>query len=195
MEFISNDIITVLSYLLPGFVAAWIFYGLTSYPEPDTFGRIIHALILNLFIQVGIIFIRFISLLLSKFIYIGEWSKNTDIVLALICAIVIGLLFSRLANNDWLHRILRKFNFTKQTSFPSEWFGALSQNKSYVVLHLSGERRIYGWPIEWPSQPDSGHFCLVEAEWLLEDNKTIPLAGVDKIIIPTTEVIFIETMQ
>jgi hypothetical protein len=50
-------------------------------------------------------------------------------------------------------------------------------------LHLNDERRIYGWPEEWPSDPRAGYFSIAEAEWIeaVDDeegkgcNKRIPL--------------------
>jgi len=48
---VSQQVIALLQYLLPGFLAAWIFYGLTSYAKPSNFERVIQALIFTLFIQ------------------------------------------------------------------------------------------------------------------------------------------------
>ena len=45
MSWPSGDIVGVLTFLLPGFVAASILYSLTSYPKPSPFDRIVQALI------------------------------------------------------------------------------------------------------------------------------------------------------
>ena len=45
MNWASSEIVGVLSFLLPGFVAAAIFYSLTSYPKPSPFDRVVQALI------------------------------------------------------------------------------------------------------------------------------------------------------
>jgi len=52
---------------------------------------------------------------------------------------------------------------------------------------------VYGWPEEWPSQPDIGHFSISEAEWL-DKKKRIPLKGVTTILIPADEVALVEFM-
>jgi hypothetical protein len=110
-----------------------------------------------------------------------------------VLAIILGLFVARYANNDKIHKLLRKLSFTKETSYPSVWFGAFSQNETYVVLHLKDLRRIYGWPEEWPNEPNVGYFSISEAEWL-EDSKRIPLQEVSIILIPANEVLFVEFM-
>ena len=109
-------------------------------------------------------------------------------------ALLLGICFSYYANNDKLHKFLRKLGITRETSYPSEWFGAFLKKITYVVLHLDGERRLYGWPIEWPSEPEKGHFVLVQASWLDEDNQ-IPLAGVESIMVNVKDVKMVEFME
>lgn len=195
MEVISKEIIDILSYLLPGFISAWVFYGLTAYPKPSQFERVVQALIFTIFVQVQVIILHWLFLIFGRHVYsFGYWSENASLTLSILIAILTGLIFSRFANNDKIHSYLRKLSFTKQTSYSSEWFGVFSQNKTYVVLHLKGERRLYGWPEEWLSQPNNGHFSIAEAEWL-NDSERIPLRGVKNILIPADEVIFVEFME
>ena len=40
---------------------------------------------------------------------------------------------------------------------------ALSQASAYLVLHLTGERRLYGWAVEWPNTPEHVHFVMAES--------------------------------
>jgi hypothetical protein len=68
------------------------------------------------------------------------------------------------------------------------------KNVTYVVLHLKDERRLYGWPIEWPSVPDRGHFLLVQASWL-KDTEEIPIKGVKSILIDVNDVRWVEFME
>ena len=98
------------------------------------------------------------------------------------------------SNNDKLHKKLRDWNVTRETSYPSEWFGTLLKNVTYVVLHLEDERRLYGWPIEWPSEPEKGHFVLEQAGWL-EGEKEIPLTRVKSIMVNAKDVKWVEFME
>ncbi len=68
------------------------------------------------------------------------------------------------------------------------------KNVTYVVLHLKDERRLYGWPIEWPSLHDRGHFLLVQASWL-KDTEEIPIKGVESILIDVNDVRWVEFME
>ena len=41
----------VLTFLLPGFVAAAVFYSLTSHPKPSNFERVVQALIFTIVVE------------------------------------------------------------------------------------------------------------------------------------------------
>lgn len=197
MSILSNEIINFLSYLLPGFVAAWVFYGLTAFPKPSQFERIIQALIFTILIQGFLSIIKSISLFIgSHVICIGSWGDDTNLVLSVISAIILGFLFTYFANNDKFHAVLRKLKITQLTSFPSEWYGSFSKNKTYIVLHLKDGRRLYGWPVEWPNHPTTGHFSIAIAEWLTKTpKKTIKLDMVKNILIPADNVQLVEFMK
>lgn len=195
MEFLTNDIIKLLQYLLPGFVTAWVFYSFTSYPKPSQFERVVQALIFTIFIQAIVFLLEKTYNLLPNFFNFGIWSNNANLVCMLLVAIFIGILFSYFANNDKFHKLLRRFKITKETSYASEWFSAFADNITYVVLHLEGERRIYGWPVEWPTEPNKGHFLLTEASWLDEENNEIALENVDSVLIDASGVELVEFMK
>ena len=174
----SPETIQALTFLLPGFVAVAVFYSLTSHPKPDAFGHVIHALIFTAIVQA----------LTEGFFFSSRWkllfSVPTAVVLALIAVI--------LSNTDWMHRLLRHIRVTKETSYPSVWYSSFAQNKDcYVVLHLKGQRRLYGWPDEPPSRPDQDYFRITEAVWLDENNKMIE-TETSAILIPVDEVEMVE---
>lgn len=200
METFAKDLVSLLQYLLPGFVAAWIFYSLTSYPKPSQFERVVQALIFTIFIQVIVNIIKKSLLFLGKWWYVLDWDLHSNLIWSIAIAVLFGILFSYFANNDKFHNKLRWMGFTRETSYPSEWFGAFLNNVTYIVLHLDGERRLYGWPIEWPSEPEKGHFVLVQASWLedetqCEEEKQIPLTGVSSIMVDVKEVKMVEFME
>jgi hypothetical protein len=45
MKELSPELIALLNYLLPGFLATWIFYTLTAHRKKEPFERIIEAVI------------------------------------------------------------------------------------------------------------------------------------------------------
>ncbi len=194
MENLAADLVALLWSLLPGFLAAWIFYGFTSYPKPPQFERIIQALIFTLIIQAVVYFIKALAGWAGNYLSFGKWTTASEMVASIGVATFIGFVFAYFANTDKFHALCRSIGVTRETSYPSEWFGVFSKNVTYVVLHLNDERRIYGWPIEWPSEPGQGHFCLQQVSWLDEDDE-IPLAGVDSVLIKSEDVKWIEFMS
>ena len=190
-DIVTAGIVGVLTYLLPGLVAAATFYALTSHPKPNTFERIVQALIFTVLAQI----------LADQLPQPGQpadvqppslGSENWRTIASVLIAIMLALLATYISNNDTLHRILRKLGVTKETSHPSEWYSAFARkDPRYVVLHLNDQRRLYGWPEEWPSRSDHGHFRLADPTWLDDKNEPIESSVVD-ILIPADEVRMVE---
>jgi hypothetical protein len=195
MDVPSETVIAILTYLLPGFITAALVYVLTPEPRPIPFERVVQALIFTMLVQVGVTGVgaglRWVGL---QWFSIGLWTEHVRLGWSVVLAGVLGLFIAWAANTDRIHRALRAVGLTCQTSFSSEWYGVFSRNKGYVVLHLTGRRRLYGWPEEWPSTPGHGHFVMAQAEWLDEDNR-IELAGVDRILIRAEDVEMVEVMK
>ncbi len=186
---ITTEIVAVLTYLLPGLVAAATFYALTSHPKPNIFERIVQALIFTVLAQ-----------LLADLVPQSGQPETTKLplpenwrtVTSVLIAIVLAVFATYVSNNDILHRALRKLGVTKETSHPSEWYSAFARKKPrYVVLHLNDRRRLYGWPEEWPGRSDQGHFRLAEPTWLDEKNEPMESNVVD-MLIPADQVQMVE---
>ena len=191
MGWASGEAVGVLTFLLPGFVAAGIFYSLTSYPKPAAFDRIVLALIFTVVAQA----VTEYGLLAS-----GAAAGNVEAAaawgpaLSVTVAVLLGLGASCLSNTDALHGLLRRARVTRETSHPTEWYSTFARygESCCVVLHLQGERRLYGFAEEWPGNPTEGHFRISDAEWLADGDRRIPVEGVSAILIPATEVTMIE---
>lgn len=198
MAWMSGEIVGLLTFLLPGFVAAAIFYSLTSHPKPNAFDRVVQALIFTVVGQ-AITAVVVLSLNENALESYTELGEDRQLVLSVSVAVMLGLIATFVTNNDMLHSILRWLRITRETSYPSEWYSAFSRHSGcYVVLHLQGERRLYGWPVEWPSAPDNGHFRIAHAEWLVDEKgsqKQVPVKGVSAILIPVAAVEMIEFLR
>ena len=195
MENFAKDLVSLLQFLVPGFVAAWIFYSLTSYPKPSQFERVIQALIFTLFIQVSVKIIASILLFIGNYWSFGEWSTSVETTYSALIAIIFGFTFSYFANNDKLHRLFRYLGITRETSYPSEWFGVFLKDITFVVLHFHDDRRLYGWPIEWPSEPTKGHFVIANPSWIHGKKKETIISGVENILIDVNDVKWVEFMK
>ncbi|MGZ8173630.1 MULTISPECIES: DUF6338 family protein [Methylobacter] len=191
---LAADLVSLLRYLLPGFLATWIFYGFTSYTKPSQFERVVQALIFTLIVKSVVYCVRSILLWTGNFYVAGEWNEQSVLITSIFSATIVGFVFAFFANTDKFHYLARTLGITRETSYPSEWYGVFSKNITYVVLHLNDERRIYGWPTDWPSESGKGHFSLEQASWLV-DGKEIPITGVKFMLIRAEDVKWVEFMN
>ena len=192
MTFPTAEIVGLIYKLLPGFVAAWVFYSLTAHPRKGPFERTVQALIFTVITQAVVIPIHKLSLLIGRrWGELGIWDEDSAFVASVIVAFILGMTFASLANTNFIHRNLPK-RISKRTSFPSEWYSAFRSTERFVYLHLKGRRRIYGWPTEWPDHAATGHFVLERPEWILDDNSRIPLVLTERMLIRARDVVMVE---
>ena len=189
MGLASSETVSILMFLLPGFVAAAVFYWLTSHPKPSAFERIVQALIFTILVQA---MVKILFIVMESMGWVPSLDEVGRLVFSSLVAISLGLLAVYALNKDIPHRYLRLIGVTRENSYPSEWYSAFDRHADrYLVLHLKGERRLYGWPTEWPSRPDEGHFLIEEVEWL-DGDKRIPAKGVAGMVVPASEVEMVE---
>ena len=197
MSLLKTEILGLIYQLMPGFLAAWCFYGLTAHQKSSEFERTVQALIFTTIVRAVVVCVRFMLLWLGTTILsVGQWTDDGEFVVSVVIGVLIGVAFASSANNNWPHGRLPDW-ITKRTSYPSEWYSFFTQTKRYVCLHLKGEkesRRILGWPFEWPDSPSGGHFVLMEAEWFLPDNTRVPVWPTEKFLIPASEVEMVELL-
>ncbi|HHP5406042.1 TPA: DUF6338 family protein [Aeromonas veronii] len=191
-----KDIIPLIMFLVPGFLAAWVFYSLTPYEKPAPFERIIQALVFTLITQIASISIKYIALTIGKIQSFGLWNTTSDTLASTFSAVLIGFTFSYYANNDKFHKKLRSLGITNETSYPSEWHGTFSSDDgvTYIVLHLNDNRRLMGWPREWPVNPKDGYFKIEDPMWIVE-NGNIDLASLQCILINVLDVKWVEFLK
>lgn len=167
MSWASSEIVSVFVFLLPGFVAAAVFYSLSSYPKPNEFGQVVQVLVFTMVGQIIALSVQQLTILLGAS---RPWPTTLEIIVPTISAVMFALIVVYASNNDTLHRLFRRLRFTRETSYSSEWYSSFAENPNcYIVLHLKDRRRLYGWPEEWPSRPEQGHFRIIEGEWLDAD--------------------------
>jgi len=195
---VSKEVVSLIFHLLPGFLTAWIFYGLTAHPKRSPFERAVQALIFTALVRVFVVAIESTVLFIGEWKpwTLGKWTENTSYVWSIFLAILLGHVLAYFANKNIYHALLNsKFDLTQRTSYPSEWFSAFTRYKNYIILHLAGGRRVYGWPNEWPDHPDAGHFVLQEPSWLLEDNTEVPIVVDEFMLIPAADVEMVEFLK
>jgi len=169
MPEISKDIVALLQYLAPGFVVAWVFYGLTSHTKPSQFERVVQALIFTVVVHAVVLVERGVVEAIGKRFPLGEWSANSQLIASLVTALIVGVAISACVNADAFHGWTRKMRISSRSGHTCEWFGVFSEYPRYVVLQLRDGVRIYGWPMVWPSEHDRGHFFITAAVRIVED--------------------------
>lgn len=195
MPELSKDVISLLQYLLPGFLVAWVFYGLTSHQKPSQFERVVQALIFTLAVRALVFGERFVLEYVGQWKPIRPWDTEADLTCSFLSAILLGLAIAYLINTDGFHRFLRDRGLSKRSAHPSEWCGTLSERARYVVLHLKDDRRLYGWPKVWPSDPEKGHFFITIPSWLDADGNERPLTTVEGLLVNANDVKWIEFLN
>lgn len=192
MEDLKSEIVGILWALLPGFVAAWIYYGLTAHRKQSQFERVVQAVIFTGLTLPIVLLIKVIANGISRYIDFHVWDANVQAAWGVIVGMGLGLLISYLVNTNKLHAWLLKKGITKRTAFPSEWFSAFELDQRRVLLHLDDGRRLCGWPYENPDHHDAGHFVLMEPEWILPNNKRIPISTTNRMLVPASKVVIVE---
>lgn len=195
MGWIAKDLPTLIFTIVPGFITAWIYFGLTAHPKPSEFERVVQALIFTSFLRLLTSVVKILCLFAGTFRNLGIWNSDVELAWGIGLAVPLGLVLAWLVNNDKLHRLMRKCKLTVRTSYPSEWYSVFVTKKRWLILHLSGERRLFGWPEEWPEQPDRGHFVIDQPEWLLDNNERKPLIGIDRLLLPAVDVKMVEFLS
>ena len=169
MSWASNEAVSILIFLLPGFVAAGIFQTLISNPKPSGFDVLVRAFIFTIVVN-----------LVGQLIFWGIGDSRLSIppndirefVIQVFVSVILGLISAFVWNNDLFHKPLRHLSITRQSSYQSAQYSAFAfHGDCFVVLHLKGERRLYGWPREWPSRTDDQHFLIEDCEWLDQDER------------------------
>lgn len=192
MDWISGEILELVLKLLPGFLSAWIFYGLTAHPRRDAFERVIEAFIFTFIIQVAVVVLRQKILWGTRGYTVGLSDADANLLYSLILAVLFGIILATLANTDALHWLLRLVKITRRTSLPGQWYSAFRRGDRWVVLHLGKGRRLHGWAEEWPDHQESGHFLIQRPVWLLKDGTQVPVLQTYRMIVKGTDVEMVE---
>lgn len=195
MPELSEKLISLLVFLLPGFLAMQVFFGMTSFQKSSPFERAVQALVATYSVKVIVTLISILLLFLGDFISFGVWSSKSDLVASFFVAIIVGWVGALSLNTGFIPELIRKFGkTTKDGGAPSEWVRVFDSNKLYITLHMKDGRRLTGWPSVWPSNPKNGHFFITHAAWVSK-SREIPLDHLEGLLVSTDDVDFIEFVK
>lgn len=195
MPELSKDVVALLQYLLPGFLVAWVFYGLTSHQKPSQFERVLQALVFTLAVRVLVFGERFVLEYIGEWKALRPWDADADLACSMLSAITLGAMMAHTINTDRFHKILRDQGLSTRSAHPSEWCGTLSEHARYVVLNLNDNRRLYGWPKVWPSDSEKGHFFVTSPSWIDANGNDHPLEAIEGLLINVADVKWVEFLN
>jgi hypothetical protein len=189
-----GELTSILRFVLPGLLAAWVFYGLTTYEKPGEFERIAQALVFTILLELTARSIVAAGVLVGR-VSVPLLPVVEPTSVATLLAIPFGILLAWLANNDVVHARLRDYGVTTKSGRPDQWDSAFRRRSGYAILDLLDGRRIYGWPIEWPDRPGGGHFLLREHQWVGPEGDLISNPKAGAILIPGKEVGIVQFLE
>ncbi|PIF37857.1 hypothetical protein CLV01_3364 [Delftia sp. 60] len=193
MPELSKDVVALLQYLAPGFIVAWLFYGLTNHVKPSQFERVVQALLFTVVVQLVVVLIKKVAHLLGEYWYIGEWTDDSSLAASVLSAAIFGLLMAWLYKSDYLYGFLRYLGFTTRSGFPNEWYAAMATKTCYVILHMKDKTRFLGWPDRWPSDRN-GFFYLSQVVKETEEGEQ-DLSNSEGVLLDASEVSYIEFLK
>lgn len=168
MDPVSSESIKFLQYLLPGFLAAGIFQTLVSSQKPIGIEIIVRSFIFTILVQLLADISIWVAISVEWF---TDSNETRDYVILLVISAIFGVTAAALWNYDLFHKFFRFLKITVQSADSSTRISAFRLNRnSYVVLHLRGERRLYGWPQGWPSSPTDHYYLIEDYAWLLDNS-------------------------
>lgn len=196
MDLPSSDLLALFMKLLPGFLAAAVFHALTPYPKRDVFERVVVALIFTLFAQIAVAAIHYIATWIgSKGLVLGTWGDEIELGWGAAAGVFLGVAWAHVVNNGWSHAALRRLGTTKRNSLPTQWFSAFARYDRFVVLQFKDGRRLMGWPTEWPDEPESGHFVLQRAAWVMDDGTKAAMHEIEVYLVCAKQVEAVEFLR
>ncbi|MCW2099740.1 UNVERIFIED_ORG: hypothetical protein M2393_002036 [Pseudomonas psychrophila] len=194
MDEIAGTLMPILQALLPGFLAMVVFYLLADAKKPGQFEQVIQALICTGLIKILVDGIAVIAFWIGQRFTLGAWTENVATSWAVGLAIVFGLALAYFSRHDVLYKFARKIGLTAKASV-GEWrYAFLRFPDRGVVLSLKDGRRLMGYPLAWPAEPESGHFVMEFPTWVV-DEELVPQDGVTYLLIANSDVQWVEFLE
>jgi hypothetical protein len=172
---ITLEALALLIVLLPGFVSSSILDHVAVRKPKDHFGRIIEALVFTFIIYavvVGAVGIPAFELPAgaADVPRIATALINQSFVwVALVLSILLPLFLGFLSTTDGHMRFLRLIRVTNKTARETTWLDVFADQKRYVIVNLTGERRVFGWPQYFSNDRDEGLLYLFDPAWVNAD--------------------------
>ncbi|WP_330210460.1 DUF6338 family protein [Pseudomonas sp. AM4(2022)] len=191
---IAGKLLPVLQALMPGFLATIVFYWLADAKKPGQFEQVIQALICTALITFVVDLISEMLRWVGQWHSFGQWTTNVATTWSLALAVVFGLCLAYLSQHDLLYKFARRIGLTSRASV-GEWrYAFLRFPDRGIVLNFKDGRRLMGYPLAWPAEPEEGHFLMEFPTWLVDDEAQ-PQEGVTFLMVSNSDVQWVEFLE
>ncbi len=176
---LSYDALNILLFLCPGLLATVIIRLLVYRKETGMFETVVSALLWSLIIYALCAAIgRDAAVQLTETkrgetVLRGITYNPAAIVWMLGFGVGLAMLVAAVLNHDWLGRALRWTRITSRSGRATIWLDVFAQYRTFVIVHLSDERRIFGWVLHYSNSGDDGYIYLHEPKWIDDENKYV----------------------
>ncbi|MNJ58882.1 hypothetical protein D3C77_545390 [compost metagenome] len=112
----------------------------------------------------------------------------------MVFAVGFGLALAYLSQHDVLYKFARKVGLTSRASV-GEWrYAFLRFPDRGVVLNFKDGRRLMGYPLAWPAEPEGGHFVMEFPTWITAEGAD-PQDGVTYLMVANSDVQWVEFLE
>jgi hypothetical protein len=173
----TGETLTVFVLLLPGFLASIALNLLLVRRPQDNLSKLIEALVLS-FLIYAVLFGVFgiLPMVPRGHPDLPDVQVNARFLLAASAlSLAIPMLIGFLVTNDLHMRLMRSVGLSSKTARDTTWLDVFTDQKRYVVVNLSGGRRVFGWPLYYSNSPEEGLLYLYDPAWIGDDGAYTPL--------------------
>jgi hypothetical protein len=194
MTTISFEVLQVLIFLIPGFIAKILIDIISFKPtKQKEFDKIVSALIYSLFIYTIYAFlygkIPIIQIIDSSKQYIDlKYDNKAFLYLIAICflmSLIFGVVFRVLAQWNFFRRLM------KVILWENVWQAVFRDKQRFITINFINGTRMYGWPEYYSDKPES-QFIYLHNPYVFDGKEFISM-DIDGILI--TPEIKIESIE
>jgi len=158
----------MLVLLLPGFTASIVLDLLIVRKPKDNLPKIVEALVLSFLVYA----------LLAGVLGLSPYQLSADgrtvvnpvfVIAGAGAALSLPIMLAFLSTNDIHMKVFRFLRISTKTARDTTWLDVFTNHKQYVIVNLTGKRRVFGWPMYFSNNPDEGLLYLYDPAWIKED--------------------------
>jgi hypothetical protein len=178
MQF-SYEALNIVFFLLPGLLVTVVIRLLVYRKDASIFETFVSALLWSLVVYtISALIGNDVAVQLSETkrgdtVYRGITFNPAAITSVVSVAIGLALVTSLTLNHDWLGKVLRLMRITSQSGRANIWLDVFSEYRTFVIVHLVDERRVFGWVLHYSNTGDDGYIYLHEPKWIDENNEYV----------------------